>query len=38
MIFILFKFHLCFKKTGRVGMGGDDIHGPKQRQTRRLGS
>jgi hypothetical protein len=27
MIFILFRFYLCFKRTGRVGTGGDDING-----------
>ena len=33
---VLFRFYLHFKTKGRVGLGGDEKNGPKQRVLRHL--
>ena len=37
MDFVLFRFHLDFKRTGRVRVGGSDKNRSKRCKMRRLG-
>ena len=37
VFFVFFRFYLCSKMTGRVGLGGDEKNRPKRCKMRCLG-